>query len=193
MTRLDRRRTRRRVRWALLLSLAVGAAAAGTARASPGEAPRLEIEVDGPLDVDLARRVGVGRGRVRLRRGPVRICCGRLELKYGERGVEAATCTEKVAVAVDPDPTEAATGGSAPGGGAPARPAVWATAERVRYVDGRVELEGAVRLWTLGGRLSGERFTYVIEGRRARLVGAPSRWVPTAAPPVLPRPCPASP
>jgi lipopolysaccharide export system protein LptA len=185
------------MRPAVSLALALALAAVPLARvlaspASARDAGDLEIQVDGPLEVDLQQRTGVGRGHVWLRQGPVRVCCGRLELAYGERGVEAATCTEDVVVVTDPQRLEPVAE-RAPRASAPTPPEVWATAERARYADGRVTLEGGVRLWTLGGRLTGERFTYVIAGRRARLVGAPSRWVPTDAPPDLPRPCPASP
>lgn len=171
---------------AALLAAPSGALAAPDAGA--GARPTLEVEIDGPFDVDLERGVGVGRGRVRLGLGPVRICCGRLDLRYGDDGVELATCSGDVVVAVEP-----ARARDAVGPRASARPAAWGTAERVRYADGRVELEGRVRLWTLGGRLTGERFTYALDGGRARLVGAPTRWVPTEEPPDLPRACPASP
>lgn len=141
--------------------------------------PTLEIEVRGALDVDLSRRHATGRDAW-VRAGPVRACCGQLELRYGADGLNAATCSEDVVVVIEPPPGENAT-------------SVRGTADRLRYVAGQFELEGAVRLWALGGELRGDRLTYRLEGRRARLVGAPSRWTPAQGPPELPRPCPAAP
>lgn len=158
------------VLWLTLVALA----------APPGAGPGagLQVEVEGPLDVDLGARTAVGEGPIRIAREGFRVCCGHLELAYGDDGVERATCTRDVIFAWDPPDSAAA-----PEAGAP--PAAVGTAGRARYEGGRFHLEDGVTLWSSGGRLTGDQGVYDGKARQVRFSGQPARWSAAPPPPEL--------
>lgn len=153
----------------LVLSWVVVAGPRGAPELRP-EPPPLEVEVDGTLEVDLASKTGRGRGNIRLRRGAVAVCCGSIDLRYGEDGIREASCRERVVVVWGEK--------------------AWGTAGAVVVRDDRLALDEGVSLWSDEGHLTAARVELDPEGGRLRLRGHPARWTRSHSPPSPPRACP---